>query len=250
MAMNDVAQSVPPQGNYDNDQEIQDFYHFVEDKRQQGVRLTDNESASQCPFGFSYCDWIPVPDLEEYLTPTKITQLLQSVYAKRTRLPVNADSVEECLRIFTILLLIGRGSAIKYFVENTLWDKNLPFTSRPLNFPNLANSPDDFWPEFERIQWQLCAHYFRRIHVNTRLDKNIILPITKWEKLDDSGASGTICKIRIHPDYHSLRDDEDQPLPQVGEPLPHLLSTPDCARHPMIQMFSSSRVSTQAALDV
>jgi hypothetical protein len=147
--------------------------------------------------------FMPLPRLETYLKEGSRTEtLLRASFPNRDP-PIEAQEVwRNCTKVFSILLFIGKGGFIQYFVQNEqLWDAKLPFIS-PADFPHTPND-DRFFDSFFKQQWRFCPHTFCPDDV--RLRKECILPIVHKEQLQGGGSAITY-KIKLHPAYDDLTD--------------------------------------------
>lgn len=169
--------------------EITDFIKWVEAESIGGV----ND-----PF-------MPLSKLERYLKEGNRTERLLRALFVTDKPPIKPEEVwRNCMSVFSILLLIGRGTFILYFVQqDQLWDVKLPFSSRPSRFP-LAADDYGFFESFFQKQWRFSAHTFRQHVFKAQLEKERVLPIVDKQLLGD-GSSALTYKIKLHPDYDKLR---------------------------------------------
>jgi hypothetical protein len=148
--------------------------------------------------------FMPLPRLEKYLKEGNTTKRLLQALFPTSEPPIGPEEVwRTCIRVFSILLLVGRGSSIPHFVQHDqLWDSKLPFLSPPLHFPPTAGD-DTFFDLFFKQQWHFYPHTFLRNVIDHQIDKECILPIVDMEKLGDGGSALTY-KIKLHPAYDNL----------------------------------------------
>lgn len=149
--------------------------------------------------------FLPLPDLKAYLNAEKrIIKLLRALYHEREDQVIDIDILEKWyIRVFTILILIGKGRYIEHFSQHhNLRDPQLPFLEKPAHFPIDPNDPY-FWQSFYDIQFAFCAHYFRYNENQAKLEDLCILPILSKEVLGQ-GGSAAIYKIKLHPYYDQL----------------------------------------------
>jgi hypothetical protein len=152
--------------------------------------------------------FMPLPRLETYLKDGNRTRaLLQALFPYRQP-PIEPEEVwRNCIRVFSILLLIGKGEFIQHFVQHgQLWDSKLPFSSAQ-HFPPTA-SGGAFFDLFYQKQWHFCAYTFDRSVIEAHLEKQRILPIVFKEQLPGGGSALTY-KIRLHPAYDYLTPPTD-----------------------------------------
>ena len=147
--------------------------------------------------------FMPRPRLETYLKENGRTKtLLRALFPGRDP-PIASEEIwRHCIRVFAILLLIGKGTFIQHFLQHDqLWDSKLPFISDRC-FP-LTTGSDYFFESFCKKQWHFCPYTFRRNVIDARLEKECILPIVSKELLGDGGSASTY-KIKLHPAYDDL----------------------------------------------
>jgi hypothetical protein len=192
---------------------LQDFFKFIEEKRQPGVigAATENGDATR---GF-----LPYDDLKTYFAKdTRLREVLRAVFeSPQGPPPVAFKTVRENLRVFSILLYIRKGSFIQYFVRHDgLSDSMLPFYSRPQDFPA---GPDDFFPLFYECQWMFCAKPLKYNRYKN-WKESMILPIISKERIGDGGSAVTY-KIKVHPWYNHLREGVTRPV--IPTSYPHYI---------------------------
>ena len=155
---------------------------------------------------------MPFPELEAYLqAQSRTSKLLRALYFDREHHVIVEILERSYMRVFTILILIGKGRYIEHFVEHlNLRDHQLPFLEKPAHFPT---DPDDptFWASFYEKQFAFCAHHFRYNENYTKLEDLCILPIISKEMLR-SGGSAAIYKITLHPYYDQLSSAAEIPV--------------------------------------
>ena len=147
--------------------------------------------------------FMPLAKLERYLKEKNRTRtLLRALFPNRDP-PIEPEEIwHHCIRVFSILLMIGKADFIQYFVKHAqLSDSKLPF-HRPSHFPPTP-AGDDFVDSFFEQQWRFCPHTFSRTDIDVHLEKECVLPIVSKELLGDGGSSSTY-KIELHPDYDDL----------------------------------------------
>lgn len=147
--------------------------------------------------------FMPHARLETYLKENGRTKkLLHALFPGRDP-PIAPEEIwRHCIRVFAILLLIGKGTFIQHFLQHDqLWDSKLPFIS-DRSFP-LTTGDDSFFESFCRKQWHFCPYTFRRDVIDAHLEKEYILPIVSKELLGDGGSASTY-KIKLHPAYDLL----------------------------------------------
>lgn len=149
--------------------------------------------------------FLPLPDLRAYLkAENRITNLLAALQVEN---PHNRSLTETLgnhyIKVFTILILIGKGRYIEYFVQHhDLRDSKLPFLVKPADFPIEPNYPK-FWESFYEQQFILCPHVFEAHANHLKLEDPRILPIISKTVLAQ-GGSAFVYKIKLHPYYDKL----------------------------------------------
>ncbi|KAL8842972.1 MAG: hypothetical protein Q9176_002275 [Flavoplaca citrina] len=150
--------------------------------------------------------FMPLPDLQAYFRAHQRThKILCALFSERE--PSAHHSLIQSLearyfRVFTILILIGKGRFIEHFIQyHNLRDDLLPFLAKPQHFPTDPNDAT-FWESFYEKQFAYCPHFFRH-NENYRLEDLLILPITTKEVIG-RGGSATLYKIKLHPYYDKL----------------------------------------------
>ena len=166
--------------------------------------------------------FMPLPDLEAYLKAHRRTsKLLRASYPERDHLVVASFLEEWYIRVFTILILIGKGNYIEHFYQHTnLRDHKLPFLEKPAHFPIDPSDPT-FWESFYEKQFIFCAHCFGHNENYIKLEDPCVLPITSKELLG-RGGSAAIYKIRLHPYYDRLLSEADCSMVRFTPPWANL----------------------------
>lgn len=190
-----------PQPDHNADPVIQEFHEWVPKHCKLGTN-----GPSPAPNS----SFMPLPDLQAYLKAEKrTTRLLRALYSDCEHRHIIELLEEWYIRVFAILILIGKGRYIEHFVRHeSLRDPQLPFLVKPSHFPVDPNYPS-FWDLFYEKQFAFCPRYFRYYENNQQLEDRRILPIISKEVLDE-GGSAAIYKIKLHPHYDQLNP--------VGEP--------------------------------
>lgn len=109
------------------------------------------------------------------------------------------------LRVFSILVLVGKESLISSFIESdnlqrSRLDDKLPFSADTLQ----SIIPDtDAASNFYRRQWEFVAPVFSRSTLHRSLNSKMRLPFVQNKKLGEGGF-GVIYEIQLHPDHQRL----------------------------------------------
>ena len=121
--------------------------------------------------------------------------------------------LEEWMKVFAILLLIGRARYIGHFARNPeLRDSKLPFREKPKGFPT-AGPYGDLFAKFQENQWMFLPWEFRNGR-NTDLIQQRILPIC-YRQIIGSGGSATLYAIKIHRDCDFIQNPDTGSLAGV-----------------------------------
>jgi len=184
------------------EQAIQDFIAWVDKNRTNGKLGSSN---TDCPF-------MPLELLESHLkVQGRLRRILTALFPQSHFLPINPEDIWRLgtVRIFAILILIGKGRYIKTIAQwPMLTDQHLPFLSEPLHFPKLADGDTSIWSAFYEKQFQFCPHVFAGGATDTSLEDGTILPIVEKEFIC-RGGSAEIYKIKLHTKYdHLLSQDK------------------------------------------
>ncbi|KAF2265882.1 kinase-like protein [Lojkania enalia] len=157
-----------------------------------------------CAYGLS-CDgerkaFVPLAATHTYLKRAgHVKHLLTAV----TRSTIQPGGVRESFpKIFTILLLIGKGSFIEDFLNSSeLSDSSLPLFQKPRGLRCLN---DVEFQQFQEQQWIFCAPLFdaRLLH-GVHYSPSYILPITSKREIAE-GGSAVVFEIALHPDHDRL----------------------------------------------
>ncbi|RDW85934.1 hypothetical protein BP5796_04259 [Coleophoma crateriformis] len=189
----------------DQNRHLQDFHQFLKTS----LTPADNPAASHSQ------SFVPLELIEEYFGADdnrRLSNVLEAVYPDESPLPVETSVVQESyLKVFCILLSIGRAAYICHFVEHDdLSDTRLPFSrdSKPSKFPISTTQPD-FWDSFSEKQWTFCAAEMKYMMINHYFEADRILPIVEREVLAQ-GGSAVVSKIKLHKSFNKLQRDVAQ----------------------------------------
>ncbi|KAK3077872.1 hypothetical protein LTS18_009038, partial [Coniosporium uncinatum] len=131
---------------------LQHFHQFVAQNCEYSVVRRDEDGTNR--------QFLPHKRLKEYFSDgERVFDILRAVFlhAGQPSGALRRHIQHHFTRIFSILLSIGQGSFIKYFVDfDSLCDEALPFESQPKDFPSV-----DFFPAFYKQQWTFCAPTIR-----------------------------------------------------------------------------------------
>ncbi|KAL9604134.1 MAG: hypothetical protein Q9219_000722 [cf. Caloplaca sp. 3 TL-2023] len=167
------------------------------------------------------CGFIPISALNGYLrTNDRVENLLTWLFGRDWTKVIDAETVRNHhLRSFSILLLIGHGKMIEYFVKyRSLQDHQLPYQTRPKDFPH-SSWDQNFFDRFYDNQWQFCPMSLE-YNMDLHLEKEEILPILHKEELG-RGGDAIAYKIVVDSEHNKLVPKQSS----VPERRPHLFDT-------------------------
>lgn len=125
--------------------------------------------------------YVPYKKLKLYLDESRVKHVLERLFPEGYDAQLPREALANYVRVFSILLDIGKGRFISYLVRHaSLSDENLPFDSRPPDFP--LSTDLNMLSNFLDRQWIFCAHFFD-FDCNVILSANCILPITEKERV-------------------------------------------------------------------
>jgi hypothetical protein len=152
--------------------------------------------------------FMPLPDLQTYFkTENRTAKLLHALSVEGVHQGFIELLEKHYIRVFTILILIGKGRYIERFVQHkNLRDIHLPFLEKPAHFPVDPTDPsflETFFKSFLEQQFAFCPHHFGCNENSLKLEDHCILPIISKEVLGH-GGSAAIYRITLHPHYDQL----------------------------------------------
>ena len=146
--------------------------------------------------------YIPFSHLQEFFESNdRRKRILASLFPEGPEPGLLERDFSKYLRIFGILLCIGKGRFIRHFVRHeSLSDENLPFEHPPANFP--LSTDKDMLKAFQEHQWSFCALYLE-VNFDRILTGQHILPIADCQRI---GQSDNFMRRRIKLDagYNKL----------------------------------------------
>lgn len=141
----------------------------------------------------------------------KLNKILSEAF-ESDDIPVDSEVIiRGYSAVFCILLRIGKGKYIEYFVQyEELSDHRLPFDPEnlPARFPVATDDPE-FPQRFCEKQWMYCVPTFDRPMLDKRFEHNRLLPITYKERCA-GGRSAIIYKITLYGPHNKLLQDNSQ----------------------------------------
>lgn len=151
------------------------------------------------------CSFMPYPVLKTRYDDYALVKIVKEQFGNQSlNFRVKDISEHGFLKVFCILLNIGKGQYIEHFLKSfSLSDQKLPFhpESEPPAFPSDPNDPK-FFERFCDKQWSLCAPEFKN-KAKSSYRKEEVLPITEKEFISQ-GGSADVFKIKLHKDYNKL----------------------------------------------
>lgn len=188
-----------PHVNYDiyDSNNIDAFEQFVKQHRRRGSHGAVSD----------VCFYLPDADLARFFQDEdRLRRILYCVLHSCTNPPQRTSILERIkegkyFKVFAILLLIHKGDAIKYFVQDpSLSDTKLPFDN-PDKLPCQASDPD-LSNAFLKKQWMFCIQKLRYSQF-VKLSAHQILPY-RIQKPAGSGISSNAFIIKVDPEYNEL----------------------------------------------
>jgi hypothetical protein len=182
-----------------------DWLEEQRDKGPRGLALPSSPSGDKSQLSqLTEAAFVPHDKVEEYIQ-RNAPELLAELFEDPEKYLNKDKIIRTCALGFAILLSIGKGQLIKEFVkQEKLYDRHLPFTSKPAEFPSSSGSAVNMWHEFDKAQWGFVPHIFQyEDGVELILDPRRIVPITH-RYLIDTRTSSNIWKIAIHGQYNRL----------------------------------------------
>ncbi|KAI3336957.1 kinase-like domain-containing protein [Xylariaceae sp. AK1471] len=188
-------------------------------------------------------EFLPLDKLEQILSYAKVLQELESSFpgASTYVLQQTAGSIcnakgHSSRRIFAVLLLVERTDKIIDFVNEGVYDSDLPLLLRRteikpfrLSIFTLANSTKPLnclkgcspfiLESFERYQWYLLAPFFsggrnsdEKVLFYSLQDKTILPFVDDGTSSSYDGGYSQVSRVKIHPAHHDFAE------PQTGPP--------------------------------
>lgn len=181
-----------PRQQLDHDPTIHEFQEWANKRR------VPNETALQ--------DFIPISEVQAFFhSPGKTSELLKVLFDEEESRPRSQTVRNYYILVFCILIAIGRGRQIQHFLRHDhLQDSKLPFFQKPEHFGHDSTcSPDDFFEDFERMQWRFCVPVLDRERTFRDFDHRTIMPFLKKQRIG-GGGSATVYQVEVHRDHDRL----------------------------------------------
>ncbi|KAK5713542.1 hypothetical protein LTR15_011242 [Elasticomyces elasticus] len=172
--------------------------------------------------------FIPKKALRNHFDYNRLTTILEALRPdyRRPQCQLIAGSIirEKYQVVFCILLRINRAQYVETFLRNDFSDSFLPVVQRPPEFPDSVS-----FEAFRDKQWPFCAY-----KLFTGMAKNIpperIIAIESRTELA-KGDGTTIYKIRVHPEYDGLLDNDAAVSDDSHTYVLKVYDGPDAQRH-------------------
>lgn len=133
------------------------------------------------------------------------------VPVKNNLLPTPEDILPNYIQVFCTLLNISEGQWIDWFrrYEN-LQDSSLPFASgnSPPHWPK-DTTDGKFLEKFSKEQWKFCVPELKKPLFDRYFHEDQVLPIIS-KKFLANGSTATLWKIKLHPSYNKLINEEEK----------------------------------------
>lgn len=187
--------------------------------------------------------YMPINDLDKIVTKERVRQALvtasppfgldkiDSYVDQICEVPPNEKTTRR--RIFAILSMLAKVSRIVHFIQETIYDSDLPFILSGTDQVHCKCEDGSLrsikaftsWQTHEMeyfisFQWQFLAPYFclsteenpKILHYN--FENRIILPYIEEDRKDNRiGGYGDVWRVKIHPAHHNHCDDSVRLLP-------------------------------------
>ncbi|KAL8946445.1 MAG: hypothetical protein Q9222_007160 [Ikaeria aurantiellina] len=177
------------------------------------------ELTSQAVCGRSYIscerlkEWLKKP-LSPLTRTTHLDCLVNAAYRgwDRPRHPASATEILDndtySPIVFSMLLLLGKGYLIDVCLRNNFLDKHLPLSLEEVRgklrkaqaHGARIDDVDQFAAELNLQQWRFCPVKFN-LHGGYDFLVDVILPISRKEKINEKGGTATLWQIDVHEEF-------------------------------------------------
>jgi hypothetical protein len=142
--------------------------------------------------------YIPRKVLVTFWTDDKINQAFGELRGRRPPLLEPNTIRRKFIRLFSLLIYIGRLSHLRRFTQYRLVDENFPIRSYPSDWrdhPGLRQ----LYEQVEEHQWKFFPLIFDQVELyDQTLSPKHIIPINTEEEIR-AGADATVYKIDVEP---------------------------------------------------
>ena len=154
-------------------------------------------------------------EMEDY---TQVERLLDAAYQERTAtspgLPIKKDNIcdnnDSSLKLFCILLDLGRGELIHELTRREKTDKNFPTELPRLIdvFRFLGEEATSVAASFDHLQWKYFPAILER-NTGKEYHQNRVLPFTKIVEINSKGGTAQLFQVEVLEDFvgPNLRDE-------------------------------------------
>ncbi|KAF2852779.1 kinase-like protein [Plenodomus tracheiphilus IPT5] len=160
--------------------------------------------------------FIPEHRIDAIMTNEAIARALLSYGMDRHELhQVNAKVVDNGRKTFAILIMIGRGDAIRTFVEKERYSPSGLDAKLPLMYPEVREHIGHDADDFDLRQWELIAPIFYGTH--SCLADETILPFTYENPLKEEkqGSFGKVYEVKLPRSHIKALATAEEVLPML-----------------------------------
>ena len=146
---------------------------------------------------------------------TYLDLLLDFAYSNCIVVPVEARQLsisgKSSLLVFSLLLELGRGDLVHYFLRSGLTDSKLPFSMTILKQAKTSGDRSktfDLTRQIFERQWAYCPLTFD-LGMGIDLPSSTVIPIQQRQQINSKGGTATIWQIVVHEEFvgNSLRQE-------------------------------------------
>ncbi|KIW13609.1 hypothetical protein PV08_08799 [Exophiala spinifera] len=150
--------------------------------------------------------YLPAGMLSGVLSQETIKNILLETELERSQVNELSQSIlPGAVKVFTILLLIGRLERILYFIEDDQLQPSTLDQKLPLPLEKVLSHLDDevAAAQFYKQQWAFTAPVFSRSSLPRVLEKKTVMPFID-SKSEGEGGFGEVHRILIDPSHHTF----------------------------------------------
>jgi hypothetical protein len=150
--------------------------------------------------------YVPQGALSGTLSQEVVKHILLETSLDRSQVDeLSRSLLPGAVKVFTILLLVGRLECILSFIEDDQMQPNALDQKLPLSLQTLLTLLDDevAAAQFYRQQWTFTAPVFNRSSLPRILEKKTIMPFMD-SKPAGEGGFGEVHQVVIDPSHHSF----------------------------------------------
>ena len=138
---------------------------------------------------------------------TYLDLLLDFAYSECIIVPVEARQLsgpgKSLLLVFSMLLELGRGDLIHYFLRSGLTDSKLPFPMTSLKQAKTSgdrSETDDLTRQIFERQWAYCPLIFD-LGMGVDLPSSTVIPIQQRQQINSKGGTASIWQIVVPEEF-------------------------------------------------